>query len=199
MVGLKHYLISSISEKDRAMAKASKQGTQKKGGNAGGGAGAPPPNTTPTPEDGVQQQKTAAPGPAAGRNTFQRGRTGSRNSRSRIGGTAVPGAKSTLPKETPATNNPQQQQAESYNRTMRRRMEQLGTGPTQQSAPAEQQRKRLEKRRRRTEERRQEVKRVAARGPSKIALGRRNVYFLIGVVVLIVAVIVVALLIHGFK
>jgi hypothetical protein len=181
------------------MAKASKQGTQKQGSNAGRGAGDPPPNSKPMPEDGVQKQPTAALDPSAARSTIQKGRVGNRNNRSRIGGTAVPGAKSTLPKETPAANNQQQQQVESYNRTMRRRMDQLGTGPSQQSAPAQQQRKRLEKRRRRTEERRQEVKRVAARGPSKITLGRRNVYFLIGVVVLIVAVIGIALLVHGFK
>jgi hypothetical protein len=178
------------------MAKASKQGSQKQGGS---GTPAPQAKDVNTPTAGKQKQTTAEQAPATVQDTSQKARTSSRSSRSRIGGSAVPGAKSTLPRETPATNNPQQQQADSYNRTMRRRMEQLGTSPSQQSAPGEQQRKRLEKRRRRSEERRQEAKRVAARGPSKIALGRRNIYFLIGVVVLIAAVIVIALLVHIFR
>ena len=83
-----------------------------------------------------------------------------------------------------------QQQAESYNREMRRRMQHLGTGPyNENSAPMEQQRKRLEKRKKRIEERKQEVKKVAATGPSRITLGRRNTYFLIGAVVFLIVII----------
>ena len=55
--------------------------------------------------------------------------------RPHIGGSAVSGAKSTLPR--PAPTNPQEQQRESYNREMRRRMEHLGTGPQSETERAE--------------------------------------------------------------
>jgi uncharacterized membrane protein len=118
-----------------------------------------------------------------------------KSNQARVGGTAVQGAKSTQPKEI-TTTNPQQQQAESYNRDMRRRMQHLGTGPTQGSTVQDQRQKRLEKRKKRVEERRQEVKKVAATGPRNISLGRRNTYFLIAVVVVIILVIIVAYLIN---
>lgn len=123
-----------------------------------------------------------------------KGKQSARSNQTRVGGTAVPGAKSTQPKEI-TTTNPQQQQAESYNRNMRRRMQHLGTGPGQGSVQ-DQRQKRLEKRKRRVEERRQEVKKVAATGPRNISLGRRNTYFLIAVVVVIILVIVAAYLIN---
>ncbi len=178
------------------MAKAGKQGSQKQGGNA---SSSTTPKATDVNKSGarIQAQTTAAQTPSASQSTLHKSRSGNRNNRLRIGGTAVPGAKSTLPREaTPSSNS---QQAESYNRTMRRRMEQLGTGPGQQSSPADQQRKRLEKRRRRTEERRQEVKRVAARGPRSIKLGRTVIFFLIGVIVLIILIIIIAVLINRFR
>ncbi len=180
------------------MAKASKQGSQKQGGNAGSST---TPKATDVNKSGarIQAQTTAAQTPSASQSTSHKSRLGSRNNRSHIGGTAVPGAKSTLPREATPSSNSQQQQAESYNRTMRRRMEQLGTGPGQHSSPADQQRKRLEKRRRRTEERRQEVKRVAARGPRSIKLGRTVIFFLIGVIVLIILIIIIAVLINRFR
>ena len=123
-----------------------------------------------------------------------KGKQGVKSSQARVGGTAVPGARSTQPKEITATN-PQQQQAESYNRDMRRRMQHLGTGPGQGSTAQDQRQKRLEKRKRRVEER-QVVKKVAATGPRNIVLGRRNTYFLIAVVVVIILVIVAAYLIN---
>ncbi len=124
-----------------------------------------------------------------------KGKQGAKSNQSRIGGTAVTGAKSMLPKEITSTN-PQQQQAESYNRDMRRRMDHLGTGPSQSSNVKDPRQKRLEKRKRRIEERKQEVKKVAATGPRNIVLGRRNTYFLIAVVAVIILVIVVAILIN---
>lgn len=118
-----------------------------------------------------------------------------RSNRPRYGGTAVTGAKSTQPREI-HTNNPQQQQTESYNRDMRRRMEHLGTAPGQASSVQNQRRKRLEKRQKRIEERNQEVKKVAARGPRQISLGRKNTYFLIAMVVVIIAIILLAIIIN---
>lgn len=129
--------------------------------------------------------------------TVNKSKPGKKTNRPQVGGTAVTGAKSTQPKEISTTNNPQQQQAESYNRTMRRRMEQMGTGPSQANTVQDQRKKRLDKRRKRIEERRQEVKKVAAGGPRKISIGRRNTYFLIAVVVIIIAIIIIAAFING--
>src|SRR6266568_9147839 len=127
-----------------------------------------------------------------------KGKQGAKSSQPRVGGTAIQGAKSTQPKEV-TTTNPQQQQADSYNRTMRRRMEHLGTGPSQTSTLQDQRKKRLDKRKKRLEERRQEVKKVTAGAPRNISLGRRNTYFLIAVAAIIVALIVLALVINNFK
>ena len=130
--------------------------------------------------------------------TASKARQSGKSSRSRVGGSAVPGAKSTQPREVNATN-PQQQQAESYNRTMRRRMEHLGTGPNQPSTLQEQRKKRLEKRKKRLEERKQVVKKVTASAPRNIRLGRRNTYFLIAVAIIIVAIIILAIVINYFR
>jgi hypothetical protein len=117
-----------------------------------------------------------------------------KSNKSRVGGTAVQGAKSMQPKQM-TSNNPQQQQVESYNRQMRRRMEHMGTSPTQNSG-MERNRKRMAKRQQRIEERRAEVKKVAASGPRDIRLGRNVIYFLIAVGVIIVALIVIAIVVN---
>jgi hypothetical protein len=128
-----------------------------------------------------------------------KGKQSAKNTRTRVGGTAVQGARSTQPREI-TTTNPQQQQAESYNRDMRRRMEHLGTAPGQSTNTMQNQRqKRLERRKKRIEERREKIRKVAATGPSKITLGRKNTLFLIGVSVLIVAIVIIAVLVNHFK
>ena len=173
------------------MAKTSKHGSQK------------PETKTTTPKP-VEAKKSGTGAGAkeqavAPKDSTNKGGQNMKSSRPRVGGTAVPGARSTQPKEITSTN-PQQQQAESYNRDMRRRMNNLGTGPDSSNNMQDQRKKRLEKRKRRIEERRQEVKKVAASGPRKITLGRRNTYFLIVVAVLIIAVIVVAIILnHNFQ
>ena len=179
------------AEKEASMTKVNKQGSHRP--DTKRKAGSPKP---------VEAQKTTTG--AAGNDMMvtpkdstpaNKGKQSVKSSQARVGGTAVPGARSTQPKEITATN-PQQQQAESYNRDMRRRMQHLGTGPGQGSTAQDQRQKRLEKRKRRVEERRQEVKKVAATGPRNIVLGRRNTYFLIAVVVVIILVIVAAYLIN---
>jgi len=119
--------------------------------------------------------------------------TGGKAGKSRIGGSAVPGAKSTLPKPPPTSNDPNQQQVESYNRTMRRRMQQLKTGPYAQQERMqtlqERRQKRIDRRKERLEERREDLKKSLPGG--KISLGRRNTYFLIATIALIVLLIVV--------
>jgi len=158
---------------------------------------------TKKPAVGAQPTASKAPanlaatsGPAENRSK-QTGKT----RKPEIGGTAVTGAKSTQPKEITSTN-PAQQQAESYNRQMRRRMEHLGTGPYTESPPVtarDRKKKRLEKKK---QERLQEVKKVVAKGPNPTRvsnLGRRNTYFILGVVAALVILIVIFLIIrHPF-
>jgi hypothetical protein len=168
------------------MTKVNKQGPQKPEKKAGTA------KTTEAKKTGAAQEQVVAPKDSAPAN---KDKQSAQSNQPRIGGTAAPGAKSTRPKEITSTS-PQQQQAESYNRDMRRRMEHLGTGPGQASSAKDPRQKRLEKRKRRAEERRQEVKKVAATGPRKISLGRRNTYFLIAVVAVIILVIIVAYFIN---
>jgi hypothetical protein len=119
-----------------------------------------------------------------------------RGHKTQIGGTAVPGAKSTQSKQVPTTNNPAQQQTESYNRTMRRRMDHLGAGPHSElerlQEIQEKRKKRVERKKQRVEERRQEIKKSMPAG--SIKLGRRILYFAIGTLIIIVLIIVLALI-----
>ena len=171
------------------MAKANKQGPQKQNPNRSTTASA---NTTGTNTNTSGQAGQIG---QTGRTTTPKSTSNrpiSKGNRPQIGGSAVPGAKSMQPKEISTTNNPQQQQAESYNRTMRRRMEQMGTTPGQSNTVQDQRRKRLEKRRKRIEERRQEVKKVTASAPRTFGIGRNVIFFLIAVAVIIIAVLVIA-------
>ncbi|HLI05828.1 MAG TPA: hypothetical protein VKV40_04600 [Ktedonobacteraceae bacterium] len=147
------------------------------------------------------QTSTASslPGAAAPTGQTSRSKQSGKSNRPTIGGTAVPGAKSTQPKVISNTNNPQQQQAESYNRTMRRRMQKIGAGPYSENAAVsaqERRKKRIERKKRKSEELRQQV----TRGQRvNLSLGRRNTIFLIGVAVLLIAIIVIAILLrHPF-
>ena len=75
---------------------------------------------------------------------------------------------------------------------MRRRMQHMGTGPyseNQRATPQDQRKKRIERRKQRLEEERERLRRSSPTG--KITLGRRNLYFIIGVAVLIVLLIVI--------
>ncbi len=115
-----------------------------------------------------------------------------------VGGTAVQGAKSTQPKEI--TTSPSQQEAESYNREMRRRMQHMGTGPyggSPTDAVRDKRQKRIDKRKQQQEE---VKKTVVTKGPSTdIKLGRKNTYFVLGTLALIILVIAIALIIrHPF-
>src|SRR5712692_5454256 len=116
-----------------------------------------------------------------------------------IGGTAVQGAKSTQPKEIKATS-PTQQETESYNREMRRRMQHMGTGPyggSQTDVVRNRRQKRIDKRKQQQED---VKKTVIAKGPSTdIKLGRKNTYFVLGLIAFLVLLIVITLIIrHPF-
>jgi cobalamin biosynthesis Mg chelatase CobN len=144
----------------------------------------------------IQQRIQATPQPRSS-STAKKG--GTKGNKSRIGGTAVPGAKSTAPKPPPTTNNSSQQQAESYNRDMRRRMQHLGTGPYNENQKAttaqEQRRKRIERKKQRLAERQEHFRKTTPTG--KITLGRRNLYFILGVVALIILIIVVFVILRA--
>jgi hypothetical protein len=172
------------------MPKVNKPGSQQPEQNAPkksntGGTSSPSPNV-------VQLSTSSSSTSTKGK---QRGKSG----KSTIGGTAVPGAKSTQPKEIKSTNA-QEQQAESYNREMRRRMQHMGVGPTAENAALNPRQRRLKRLERKRQERLTEVKKTVAKGPKpNTALGRRNLYFLIGVVALLVLLIVLFILIrHPF-
>jgi hypothetical protein len=144
----------------------------------------------------VVQAQTNTPGstrPAPGK-----GKQSGKNRRPGIGGTAVAGAKSTRPKEMPTTQTPNaEQQADTYNRDMRRRMQHMGTGPYSEPAPMPA-RKKMQKRLDERKKRQEEVKKnVISKGPSTdIRLGRRNTYFVLGALAFVILVIVIALIIH---
>ena len=144
------------------------------------------PEPTPAPSISIQTEKS-------------KGKASSKNRKPVIGGTAVQGAKSTQPKEIKATS-PTQQEAESYNREMRRRMQHMGTGPYGAS-PTDAVRDRRQKRIDKRKQQQEEVKKtVVTKGPSTdIKLGRKNTYFVLGTLLLIVLAIVIALIIrHPF-
>ena len=167
--------------------------------------------TTPTNKQRVEpsstsgstsQSKSTKPqtGPSISIQTEKsKDKQSSKNHKSVIGGTAVQGAKSTQPKEIKATS-PTQQDAESYNREMRRRMQHMGTGPYG-AAPTDAVRDRRQKRIDKRKQQQEEVKKtVVSKGPSTdIKLGRKNTYFVLGTLALIILVIVIALIIrHPF-
>jgi hypothetical protein len=125
--------------------------------------------------------------------TSRRNRSGKKNKRLQIGGTAIPGAKSTQPKQSSSTNNPQQQEIEGYNRTMRRRMQQMGTGPyaAEQNNVKTLQQRRKEKIERVKQRRAVQLAAVKRSLPGgKISTDTKRVYYLVaGVAIAIIAVI----------
>lgn len=171
------------------MPKANKPGGEKPA------SGKNTPSKQPEAPKIILTQATASSSSAA---SSARGKQQGKNRRPAIGGTAVPGAKSTQPKEMPTSQTPNaEQQAETYNREMRRRMQHMGTGPYSEPAavPA---RKRAQKRLEERKKRQEEVKKViATKGPAKDSrLGRRNTYFVLGTIALVVLIIVIALILH---
>src|SRR6266571_1394700 len=89
-----------------------------------------------------------------------------KDSRPKVGGAAAQGAKSTQPRPVSASNDPNQQQMDSYNRTMRRRMEQMG-GQSQEDRMhnmQKQRQKRIDRKKNRLEEKRQEFRKSMPSG-----------------------------------
>jgi hypothetical protein len=177
-----HIVLYSLEDK-RILVKENRPGSQKAAANdtAAGKQQTPSADISSSPAN-AEQTKTS--------------KQSGKSRQSAVGGTAVPGAKSTQPKELSAAS-PANQQAEYYNREMRRRMQQMGTGPYSDRAtldPRERRRKRLKK----LKERQEKIKHlVDQKGPSRdIKLGRRNTYFLIAIIALIIALVVFFILIR---
>ncbi len=161
----------------------------------------PPVPAVPAPAKSTQAQKQSPAIPTVPAPAKKTSRPAGKGARPQVGGTAVQGAKSTLPKQVSQGNNPQQQEVESYNRTMRRRMEQLGTGP---AASDQKKVKTMQERRKERIERIKErkaaqlatVKRSLPGG--KISTDTRRVYFLIaGIALAIVLLIVVFVILRA--
>jgi cobalamin biosynthesis Mg chelatase CobN len=124
-----------------------------------------------------------------------------KSNRSQIGGTAVPGAKSTQPKQIVTSNNPQEQEQASANRMMRRRMEHLGTGPRTAEQVKTVGEKRKERIRRIKERQKSQVEAVKKSLPGgKISTDTSRVLYLVGgvaVVIILLIVIFVVLRLTG--
>ena len=185
------------------MTKANKPGSHRPEPDNTKATGAKKPGTGATSSTGGTTKSTRAKSQSELSLTAQsdptRGKQSAKSQKPAMGGTAVQGAKSTQPKET-STASPTQQQAESYNREMRRRMEHMGMGPYGES-PTASVRGRRQKRIERRKKQQEEVKKtVVTKGPStNIKLGRRNTYFLLTMVGILVLIIILAIIIrHPF-
>lgn len=117
-------------------------------------------------------------------------RGSSKGSRRVVGGTAIPGAKSTQPRAVAEASNAQQQQYDSYNRDMRRRMDRMGHDNDQnRTQPALTQRqKRMNRLKERREQQLAQIKKSLPGG--KIDTSTRRVYYMIAVVAVIVILVI---------
>jgi len=185
------------------MTKAHKPGSQKPGPDNKKNTGAKKQVTgASSSPGGTSRSKSPKPQPEPSitiQTAASINKQGGKSSKSTIGGTAVRGAKSTQPKEIKAPS-PTQQETESYNREMRRRMQHMGTGPyggNQTDVVRNRRKKRIDKRKQQQEE---VKKTVIAKGPSTdIKLGRKNTYFVLGLIAFLVLLIVITLIIrHPF-
>jgi hypothetical protein len=155
---------------------------------------------TPGRKQVSETSRGANPTKPAAATTSGKNRSGKKHQPLQVGGTAVPGAKSTQPKQNSSTNNPQQQEIEGYNRTMRRRMQHMGTGPyagePQKVKTLQQRRKeKIERMKQRRAAQIAAVKRSLPGG--KLATDTKRVYYLVaGVAIAIVAVILLFVLLR---
>ncbi|SRR5712691_528215 len=146
----------------------------------------------------AQGGQSQNPQPAAKPQATAASKKKSASSQPKVGGSAVQGAKSTQPRPVSASNDPNQQQMDSYNRTMRRRMEQMG-GQSQEDRMhnmQKQRQKRIDRKKNRLEEKRQEFRKSMPSG-GRVTLGRRNLYFLLGTIGVIVLFIVIFVILRA--
>jgi len=145
----------------------------------------------------AEAAKKASPGTAPqGTGESRKSTRSTHKGHPQIGGTAVPGAKSTLPKQISTSNNPQQQEMETANRTMRRRMEHLGTGPQppeQAKVVRDRRKERIERLKERQKAQVSAVKRSLPGG--QLATDTSRVYYLIGGVAAAIIILILAFVI----
>jgi hypothetical protein len=147
-------------------------------------------------ENGSAQKQESVKTPATSASNPPRKKKAQRSSRPQVGGTAVAGARSTQPRPASESANPQQQQYDSYNRTMRRRMEHIGAAPDEETKMQKMQKKRkerIEHRKQQLDVRREELRRKMP------TFGRNNLYFFLGtlaVIVIIIALFVILRVTH---
>lgn len=153
-----------------------------------------------------ENKKAAAPqiqlsSPEPTTPVVSRNKGNKKNQRPQVGGTAVAGARSTLPKQAAGTN-PSEQQYEASNRDMRRRTRRMGTDPQSQLEAANARnprQKKLEKRRQRLEERRAEIRRSGPKKIDKSVVNRRSLYVFLGALAVILIVVIIAIIVrHPF-
>src|SRR5579875_1473156 len=148
--------------------------------------------STPTSRPSTPAASAGTSNPPSSAGSRKKGK--SKNARPQIGGTAVAGAKSTLPKPPPQSNDPAKQQMESYNRVMRRRMEHIGAGPQSQEERMAKLRNRRQKRMERNQERRAQAQQeLKQKMPD---FNRRNLYFFLAVAALVGIIIIVFIVLH---
>lgn len=123
-------------------------------------------------------------------------RSRGKGNRPQIGGTAVSSAKSVQPRATAESKDPNQQQIESYNRTMRRRMEHIGAGPYAQEQRVETMKKKRQKKLETQKERRVEAQQELKQ--SMRGFGKRNLSLFLGTIGVIVLIIIIFLLLHVY-
>lgn len=163
-------------------------------------------NAAPAPAQSGQDEPGQSVAPASTQNEQSKPNSsssgkkssGKKNNRPQIGGTAVTGAKSTLPKQISTSNNPQQQEIDSYNRTMRRRMENIGAGPyaaenRKVKTPMERRKEKLDRLKQRRTAQAEAIKRSLPGGKLKTDTSRavRMVIVVAILVVLLITVFVV--------
>src|SRR5215472_3226078 len=136
------------------MTKVNKPGSQKAGTNKAKEIDTKKAASNQRPQSQSPAPKPQQTQPASFQAAADKSKQTGKNRKPTIGGTAVTGAKSTQPREVKAAT-PAEQQAENYNREMRRRMQHMGTGPYGQNpnqALRDRRQKRLDKKKRRQEE-----------------------------------------------
>ena len=150
-----------------------------------------------TPSQPLRTVPAPAPTSSAPNNTrTNKKRASSKGNRPQVGGSAVSGAKSTQPRPITESKDPNQQQIDSYNRTMRRRMEHIGAGPYAQEGRMESMKRRREKKVEQRQERRVEAQQELK--TSMRGFGKRNLYFFFGTVALVVLIIVIYVLLRVY-
>lgn len=116
-------------------------------------------------------------------------RGSNKGAQSTVGGTAIPGAKSTQPRAISEASNPQQQQYDSYNRDMRRRMDRMGQNDPKATQPAQNQRqKRMNRLKERREQQLAQIKKSLPGG--KVDTSTRRVYYMIAAVAVLVILVI---------